>query len=79
MGVHRLAACLKLAIYTHCSDMSHFHNHFKYEFRKIWNDAEEVDLEDDGSLENFLDEAESIYTHLDMHHSIEVGSHASQT
>lgn len=60
--------------------MTQFHNHYKSEFRNIWDHAAEVDLDDDPmSLQNFLDEAESIYTHLDAHHSVEVGSRAPLT
>lgn len=55
-----------------CTDMEQFHNHFKYEFRKIWNDAPNVDPEEPESLEEFLDEADGLYSHLSAHHGIEV-------
>lgn len=53
-------------------DMEQFHNHFKYEFRKIWNDAADVDPDEPESLEEFLDEADGLYSHLSAHHGIEV-------
>jgi hypothetical protein len=52
--------------------MSLFHEHFKNEFSKIWNDANDVDPDEAGSLEGFLDQAEELYTGLSAHHGIEV-------
>lgn len=49
-----------------------FHNGFKALFRQIWSDAETLDVEDVDSLERFLDQADGLYSHLSMHHSIEV-------
>lgn len=65
--------CLRLCtVVFFYLDMSVFHEHFKDEFRKIWNDVSDVDLDEEGSLEEFLDQAEALYTQLSAHHGIEV-------
>ena len=53
-------------------DMSMFHEHFKDGFRKIWNDADDVEPDEEGALEEFLDQADDLYIHLSAHHGIEV-------
>jgi len=51
--------------------MSMFHEHFKDGFRKIWNDADDVEPDEEGALEEFLDQADDLYIHLSAHHGIE--------
>lgn len=58
-------------MYSGCSDMSMFHEHFKDQFRKIWNDSNDVDADEEGSLEGFIDQAEELYTGLSAHHRTE--------
>lgn len=55
--------------------MQLFHNGFKQAFRSIWAEAENLDVTDDYFLELFLDEADELYSHLSMHHDIEVCIH----
>lgn len=44
------------------------------QFREIWDQANEVDLDEPRALREYLHQADGLYTHLDAHHSIEVRS-----
>jgi len=51
--------------------MEQFHNHFRYEFNRVYTLADGGFHKEGMSLARFLREAQQLSHHLDMHHRIE--------